>query len=59
MADSESSPSGGRDSGKQQLTDGELQKLVDKVYRLLQAELRLSRARGESATGPGHAGGAP
>jgi len=56
VADSDSQSSG----GSQQLSDMQLQHLVDKVYRLLQTELRLSRARGEPAPRTvDHAGSAP
>jgi hypothetical protein len=47
MADGESQSAGA--GGGDQLSDEQLQHLVDKVYRLLQQELRLSRARGEPA----------
>lgn len=59
MADSESQSSGPGGGGGKELSDVEMQHLVDKVYRLLQAELRLSRARGEPPPGdPRHAGSA-
>jgi len=59
MADGESQSSGPGGGGGKQLSDVELQHLVDKVYRLMQAELRLSRARGEPPSrDPSHAGGA-
>jgi hypothetical protein len=52
------SAAGGGSGGE--LSEAELQHLVEKVYRLLQSELRLARARGEPPPGgSSRVGGAP
>jgi hypothetical protein len=59
MADNESQSSGPGGGGGKELSDVEMQHLVDKVYRLLRAEIRLSRARGEPPPNdPRHPGSA-
>jgi hypothetical protein len=59
MPDAESQSSAPGGGGGKELSEVELQHLAEKVYRLLQADLRLSRARGEPPPrNSRHAGGA-
>jgi hypothetical protein len=48
MADAAGQPEAGGDGS---LSDADLQRLVDTVYRLFEAELRLERVRGEPLPG--------